>query len=103
MVSTSGVVTWELDPSMRKPMEDITRGAGRYGPEDTLASATIANRGLEANARVSEAVFATEMMDGDPQGPDCQFKSYAIMARFHQKNPEMGEAALLARQIFGRD
>ena len=34
LVSTSGVVTWELDPSMRKPMEDITRG-GLFGPWDT--------------------------------------------------------------------
>ncbi|MEU1951691.1 aromatic ring-hydroxylating dioxygenase subunit alpha [Nocardia rhamnosiphila] len=33
LVSTSGVVTWELDPSMRKPMEDITRG-GLFGPWD---------------------------------------------------------------------
>ncbi|WP_067649968.1 aromatic ring-hydroxylating oxygenase subunit alpha [Nocardia harenae] len=31
LVSTSGVVTWELDPSMRKPMEDITR-SGLFGP-----------------------------------------------------------------------
>ncbi|WP_024805810.1 aromatic ring-hydroxylating dioxygenase subunit alpha [Nocardia sp. BMG51109] len=34
LVSTSGVVTWELDPTMRKPMEDITRG-GLFGPWDT--------------------------------------------------------------------
>ncbi len=34
LVSTSGVVTWELDPSMRKPMEDITR-SGLFGPWDT--------------------------------------------------------------------
>ncbi|WP_067677698.1 aromatic ring-hydroxylating oxygenase subunit alpha [Nocardia miyunensis] len=34
MVSTSGVVTWELDPTMRKPMEDITR-SGLFGPWDT--------------------------------------------------------------------
>ncbi|MEV0354645.1 aromatic ring-hydroxylating dioxygenase subunit alpha [Nocardia sp. NPDC050697] len=33
LVSTSGVVTWELDPSMRKPMEDITR-SGLFGPWD---------------------------------------------------------------------
>ncbi len=34
LVSTSGVVTWELDPEMRKPMEDITR-SGLFGPWDT--------------------------------------------------------------------
>ncbi|MBB5917352.1 phenylpropionate dioxygenase-like ring-hydroxylating dioxygenase large terminal subunit [Nocardia transvalensis] len=34
LVSTSGVVTWELDPTMRKPMEDITR-SGLFGPWDT--------------------------------------------------------------------
>ncbi|MET8655044.1 MULTISPECIES: aromatic ring-hydroxylating oxygenase subunit alpha [Nocardia] len=33
LVSTSGVVTWELDPTMRKPMEDITR-SGLFGPWD---------------------------------------------------------------------
>ncbi|MFD6455599.1 aromatic ring-hydroxylating dioxygenase subunit alpha, partial [Nocardia sp. NPDC060220] len=33
LVSTSGVVTWELDASMRKPMEDITR-SGLFGPWD---------------------------------------------------------------------
>ncbi|MFE7747153.1 aromatic ring-hydroxylating dioxygenase subunit alpha [Nocardia sp. NPDC057455] len=31
LVSTSGVVAWELDPTMRKPMEDITR-SGLFGP-----------------------------------------------------------------------
>ncbi|WP_019926858.1 aromatic ring-hydroxylating dioxygenase subunit alpha [Nocardia sp. BMG111209] len=34
LVSTSGVVTWELDSEMRKPMEDITR-SGLFGPWDT--------------------------------------------------------------------
>ncbi|MDO3646953.1 aromatic ring-hydroxylating oxygenase subunit alpha [Nocardia mangyaensis] len=33
LVSTSGVVTWELDAAMRKPMEDITR-SGLFGPWD---------------------------------------------------------------------
>ncbi|MQY29240.1 aromatic ring-hydroxylating oxygenase subunit alpha [Nocardia aurantia] len=33
LVSTSGVVTWELDSEMRKPMEDITR-SGLFGPWD---------------------------------------------------------------------
>jgi len=80
-------------------MDDMTHGAGAYGPGDTLASATIANRGLEANARVSEAVFAMEAMLGDPEGPPGQWKSYAVMARFHQKNSHMGEAALNNRGL----
>ncbi|MEU5880513.1 aromatic ring-hydroxylating dioxygenase subunit alpha [Spirillospora sp. NPDC047279] len=33
LVSTSGVVTWELPNDMRKPMEDITR-SGLFGPWD---------------------------------------------------------------------
>jgi phenylpropionate dioxygenase-like ring-hydroxylating dioxygenase large terminal subunit len=33
LVSTSGVITWELPGDMRKPMEDITR-SGLFGPWD---------------------------------------------------------------------
>ncbi|GAA0954995.1 aromatic ring-hydroxylating dioxygenase subunit alpha [Actinocorallia libanotica] len=33
LVSTSGIVAWELAPDMRKPMEDITR-SGLFGPWD---------------------------------------------------------------------
>ncbi len=33
LVSTSGIAAWELDPDMRKPMEDITR-SGLFGPWD---------------------------------------------------------------------
>ncbi|MGF7237459.1 MAG: aromatic ring-hydroxylating oxygenase subunit alpha [Frankia sp.] len=33
LVSTSGIKAWELDPEMRKPMEDITR-SGLFGPWD---------------------------------------------------------------------
>jgi glycine betaine catabolism A len=33
LVSTSGIAAWELDPEMRKPMEDITR-SGLFGPWD---------------------------------------------------------------------
>jgi glycine betaine catabolism A len=33
LVSTSGIAAWDLDPEMRKPMEDITR-SGLFGPWD---------------------------------------------------------------------
>ena len=33
LVSTSGIRAWELDPEMRKPMEDISR-SGLFGPWD---------------------------------------------------------------------
>ncbi|CAI7980590.1 MULTISPECIES: SRPBCC family protein [Parafrankia] len=33
LVSTAGIKAWELDPEMRKPMEDITR-SGLFGPWD---------------------------------------------------------------------
>ncbi len=79
-------------------MEDARKGLV-YGLQDTLASATIADRGLEANARVSEAVFAMEAMLGDPEGPDSQFRTYAVMAHHHRNNPEMGNAALNNRDL----
>lgn len=80
-------------------MEDITNGAGRYSQQNTIEAATILNRGLEANARVSEAVFAMESMNGNASGPPTQFRTYVIMANFHNKNRHMGQAALNNRKF----
>ncbi|GEM_PF-1207569 len=79
-------------------MEDIKNGAGRYSQQKTVEAATILNRGLEANARVSEAVLAMESMTGSSNGPPTQFRTYALMANFHNKNRHMGAAALNSRK-----
>lgn len=80
-------------------MEDITNGAGRYSQNNTIEAATILNRGLEANARVSEAILAMESITGSPNGPPTQFRTYALMANFHHKNRHMGEAAMNNRKF----
>lgn len=79
-------------------MEDISSGLG-YGTGHTLKSATIANRALESNARVSEAVFAMEAMLGSPRGPDAQFRTHAIFNWHYSKNPHVGDAASHARPL----
>lgn len=73
--------------------EDFCNGVSRNA-EHTLQSAVIASRGVEANARVSEAVYAMQMMYGRPDGPDNQFRSAEAIHEFQRTQPEMALAAL---------
>jgi len=79
-------------------MEDIGKGLS-YNRTHTLKAATIANRALESNARVSEAVFAMEAMIGSPNGPADQFKTHAIFHRHRNKNLNVGTAAMAAKGL----
>lgn len=73
-------------------MDDTLRGA-HYSHQDTLTSATIMQRALEANARLSEAVLAIELYLGDKNGPEEQYKSAAIFKRLYEKHPEIADIA----------
>ncbi len=74
-------------------MDDMLKGAG-HGAHDTIKSATIAQRGIEANARVSESVAALELYEGSADGPPNQFRSSVLLSKFYTKNPIMGQAAI---------
>lgn len=73
-------------------MEDVSKGLS-YGLEDTPKGAQLANRALEGNARVSEAVAAAEALMGSPQGPARQFRTAALFNNLWHKNPEIAESA----------
>lgn len=76
-------------------MEDMSKGL-TYGANDTPQTARMAERALEGNARVSEAIAAAEMLLGSPQGPDQQFRTPALARNFWHKNQPMAEAAQAA-------
>lgn len=73
-------------------MEDISKGV-TYGANDTPQTARMAERALEGNARVSEAVAAAEMLLGSPNGPEQQFRTPALARNFWHKNQPMAEEA----------
>lgn len=73
-------------------MEDISKGV-TYSANDTPQTARMAERALEGNARVSEAVAAAEMLLGSPNGPDQQFRTPALARNFWHKNQPMAEEA----------
>lgn len=73
-------------------MEDMSKGAG-YSTADTPKSARMTDRAMEANARVSEAVAASEALLGSPRGPAQQFRTPALFRNFWQKNQPMAEQA----------
>lgn len=73
-------------------MEDIQKGV-TYHSNCTLLSSIMADRALEANARVSEAVAAAQLYLGDPQGPERQFRSSTLFANLFHSKPAVGEAA----------
>ena len=74
-------------------MEDIEKGA-IYHDRCTLLSAIMGDRALEANARVSEAIAASELLLGNPDGPEQQFRSSALFAHFFHSKPAMAKVAL---------
>ena len=76
-------------------MEDMSKGV-TYSANDTPQTARMAERALEGNARVSEAIAAVEMLLGSPQGPDQQFRTPALARNFWHKNQPMAEAAQAA-------
>ncbi len=73
-------------------MEDFEKGLA-YNFSDVPKSAVLACRALEANARVSESVFAAEILMGSPRGPERQFKTATAFNAMWQKNPEVSEQA----------
>lgn len=73
-------------------MEDIGNGLS-YGSTDQPRNAVFANRALESNARVSEAVSAAQFLLGSPQGPERQFRSGALFDNLFHKNPPVAKAA----------
>ena len=73
-------------------MEDIEKGI-TYHSNCTLLSSIMADRALEANARVSEAIAASELYLGDPKGPAQQFRSSTLFANFFHSKPAVAEAA----------
>ncbi|MDF3024996.1 MAG: hypothetical protein K0R10_2357 [Alphaproteobacteria bacterium] len=76
-------------------MEDMSKGV-TYSANDTPQTARMAERALEGNARVSEAIAAAEMLLGSPQGPEQQFRTPALARNFWHKNQPMAEAAQAA-------
>lgn len=72
-------------------MEDIKNGLD-YNLNDTPRSAILANRALEGNARVSEAVAVAESLIGSPRGPERQFRTAALFNCMWNKLPEMAQA-----------
>lgn len=73
-------------------LEDIHSGLV-YNSQDTIRSAAMAQRALEANARVSESVMAIEAYEGSPSGPPEQFRTSKLFAKFFEKAPAMASAA----------
>jgi len=53
----------------------------------------MADRALEANARVSESVAAVEALQGSPRGPERQFRTSALFRNFFRSKPQMAQAA----------
>lgn len=76
-------------------MEDMSKGV-TYTANDTPQTARMAERALEGNARVSEAIAAAEMLLGSPNGPDQQFRTPALSRNFWHKNQPMAEEAQAA-------
>lgn len=79
-------------------MEDISKGV-IYNHTHSLGSSIMADRALEANARVSEAVTCIEILNGNPNGPERQFRTSALFANFFQKNEPMAALAFEHRTI----
>lgn len=73
-------------------LEDMKEGV-TYNHLHTIKSATMAQRALEANARVSESVAAIELYEGDPSGPEQQFKSSSLYASLFRNTPIIAQAA----------
>lgn len=76
-------------------MEDMSKGV-TYNANDTPQTARMAERALEGNARVSEAIAAAEMLLGSPNGPVQQFRTPALARNFWHKNQPMAEEAQAA-------
>lgn len=76
-------------------MEDMSKGV-TYSANDTPQTARMAERALEGNARVAEAIAAAEMLLGSPQGPEQQFRTPALARNFWHKNQPLAEAAQAA-------
>ncbi len=76
-------------------MEDMSKGV-TYNANDTPKTARMADRALEGNARVSEAIAAAEMLLGSPDGPVQQFRTPALCRNFWHKNQPMAEEAQAA-------
>lgn len=76
-------------------MEDMSKGV-TYNANDTPQTARMADRALEGNARVSEAIAAAEMLLGSPNGPAHQFRTPALCRHFWHKNQPMAEEAQAA-------
>lgn len=79
-------------------MEDILKGIS-YNHTHTLQSSLMADRALEANARVSEAVACAQILHGTLNGPERQFKSTALFAAFFNKNTPMAARAQTSLEL----
>jgi hypothetical protein len=73
-------------------MDDSLHGIS-YSSDHTLTSATIAQRTLEANARLSEAIAAIELYSGSPNGPEGQYRSASLFRTLYTKHPEIADIA----------
>ncbi|NCO03463.1 MAG: hypothetical protein GW903_04655 [Alphaproteobacteria bacterium] len=73
-------------------MDDGKNGAS-YNINHTLTSALMCDRAKESNARVSEAIQCAESLNGNPRGPERQFRTSALFAELYKSWPHMAQIA----------